>query len=205
MRLYQDCKIRDPLPSLLHAGWAAQGQTPGDRTKSRPWLSPLFSPFSLLPSFLSFFLWSKRAKCFLGVENRLEGYACLWCAEGHSEPFLNLWVVVHVVSPLGLVQILQSPLGPKQSTSYGRIPTVFFLLSSPSHPLQGVLHCDQTALPGPVNWKHWFTNAQKVFQRHKSGSRIGIRFPPTLRGMLRKGGRLNIWFPHPSSPCKLNY
>lgn len=168
----------------------------GTRLKTDPG-SCLFSfllPHSFSPSLISFFHWKKRANYFLGVKNKLVSCTCLRFVDGHTEYFLSLWVIIHVISHLGFVEIFQSPGAPSRAHVIAWIQQ--YSSFSP-------LLYDRTTLPSLVDWKHWFSDPLRSFQRSQATELA----PDFLRHWGECSGKLQIyiWYPHPSSPCQLNY
>lgn len=138
MRLYQDSKTRDPCHCSYMPPEQLSMELQWYQTENRPWLllvfffslfSPSFSP-SLIPSFH----WKKRANYFLGVKNKLVSYTCLQFVNGHTEYFLSPWVIIHVISRLGFVEIFESPGGPSRAHVIAWIQQYSSFSPLPLHP-----------------------------------------------------------------------
>lgn len=134
MRLYQDSKTRGPCHCSYLSNSASNFN--GTRLKTYPGscLFSFFLPPSFSPSLIPFFHWKKRANYFLGVNNKLVSYTCLWFADGHTENFLSLWVIIHVISHLGFVEIFQSPGAPSRAHVIAWIQQYSSFSPLPLHP-----------------------------------------------------------------------
>ena len=128
MRLYQDSKTRDPC----HCSYMPPEQLKPTLALAC-FLFSLFSP-SFSPSLISSFHWKKRANYFLGVKNKLVSYTCLQFANGHTEYFLSPWVIIHVISRLGFVEIFESPGAPSRAHVIAWIQQYSSFSPLPLHP-----------------------------------------------------------------------
>lgn len=117
---------------LCSSAWNFSGS--GLNTGPGSCLFSFFLPPSFSPSLIPSFHWKKRANCFLGAKNKLVSYTCLQFADVHTEYFLSPWVIIHVISRLGFVEIFQSPGAPSRAHVIAWIQQYSSFSPLPVHP-----------------------------------------------------------------------